>query len=276
LTEQPERWQVKPEIGGYLGRPTLRFYLGISGLSSFDALEGEMLRRLFLASAMSGVLCLGSAHAADLSPGPGNFPAELDWTGFYVGAFAGGSWQDFRVTNIPTQTSTTTSPTSGVFGGLIGANYQLGGELFGVEGDLGASIGNATSNGNITFPFAQTAQQSWDGRLRGRLGFVLNNALAYFAGGVSFADARISLVDQSATPGAGGAITQTHTGWNLGAGVDYSFTPNLVGRIEYIYDDFGRGYYGFNALTGGHFSNQSLRLSSSTLRVGAIYKFGSN
>lgn len=30
-------------------------------------------------------------------------------------------------------------------------------------------------------------------------------------------------------------------GWTIGAGLDYAFTDNVFGRVEYRYNDFGHG-----------------------------------
>ncbi|SEM13551.1 Outer membrane protein beta-barrel domain-containing protein, partial [Bosea lupini] len=33
--------------------------------------------------------------------------------------------------------------------------------------------------------------------------------------------------------------SNTHTGWTVGGGVEYAFTNNLVGGVEYLYVDLG-------------------------------------
>ncbi len=90
-------------------------------------------------------LCVGSAAAADLPPAPA--PARVapvaytpaavyNWSGFYVGAHAGGdfgnsSWSD------PFTGASNTFSSSGFLGGAqLGANYQLNMLGLGVEGDF--------------------------------------------------------------------------------------------------------------------------------------------
>ena len=38
----------------------------------------------------------------------------------------------------------------------------------------------------------------------------------------------------------GYSISKTLSGFDIGAGVEYAFTPNWVGRVEYRYYDFGK------------------------------------
>lgn len=52
-----------------------------------------------------------------------------------------------------------------------------------------------------------------------------------------------------------------YNGWSIGGGVELAILRNLIGRIEYLYDDFGsKDYIG---VTGDpyrvHFTGQTLR-----------------
>jgi outer membrane immunogenic protein len=57
-------------------------------------------------------------------------------------------------------------------------------------------------------------------------------------------------------------------GFSVGAGVEYAFSQNLLGRLQYIYDDFGSRDY--VASDGGTYR---LRLTSQTLRGALSWKF---
>jgi outer membrane immunogenic protein len=99
-----------------------------------------MKRRL-----IAGVFALaagGQAFAADL-PMPAPVPPQAyvpvvpfyNWTGFYIGINGGGAlgnsnWLD------PVLGNSGNFTTSGfLIGGTVGANYQVGSFVFGVEGD---------------------------------------------------------------------------------------------------------------------------------------------
>ena len=52
-----------------------------------------------------------------------------------------------------------------------------------------------------------------------------------------------------------------YNGWSIGGGVEVAILRNLIGRVEYLYDDFGsKDYIG---VTGDpyrvHFTGQTLR-----------------
>ena len=56
-------------------------------------------------------------------------------------------------------------------------------------------------------------------------------ALIYGAAGWTGAQAHID--------GPAGSDRDTLSGWTIGAGVDYAFTNNVFGRLEYRYNDYG-------------------------------------
>ena len=80
---------------------------------------------------------------------------------------------------------------------------------------------------------------NWLGTVAGRIGYAFNNVLLYAKGGFAFANEDYL---QSVT-GTGVVIAlsedETRTGWMVGAGVEYGFTPNWSFKVEYNYMDFG-------------------------------------
>jgi len=235
------------------------------------------MRRVLLAGVFILPFVTGVAYAADLpsaapAPAPAPYipPPVFTWTGFYVGGYVGGEWNNTR---FPRNDGAATAPTSldasGIVGGgIIGGNYQFDNNLVvGVEGDLGAS-GDSRSNTGLSGGFAVTnhINQDWIGRIRGRAGIAVGNALIFAAGGVSFDNEKLSV----SSPGFGtGSASTSRTGWNIGGGVDYAFTNNWFGRIEYIYDNFPGTNY---ALTNG-FASRHVTTNDSTIRVALGYKF---
>jgi outer membrane immunogenic protein len=59
-----------------------------------------------------------------------------------------------------------------------------------------------------------------------------------------------------------------YVGFSVGGGVEYAFTRNLLGRLQYIYDDFGGKTY--VAADGGIYR---VSLTSQTLRGVLSWKF---
>ncbi|XSC46934.1 outer membrane protein [Bradyrhizobium sp. RDT10] len=59
-------------------------------------------------------------------------------------------------------------------------------------------------------------------------------------------------------------------GWTAGAGVEYAFTNNFLGRVEYRYTDLGRAAF-VNLPTNS--SELGNRVTINDVRVGIAYKF---
>ena len=71
--------------------------------------------------------------------------------------------------------------------------------------------------------------------LRGRVGYAFDRTLIFATGGVAFTNMSAeatSLIVASLN------VDKNYTGWTVGAGAEYAFTDNWIGRIEYRYYDF--------------------------------------
>jgi outer membrane immunogenic protein len=140
-------------------------------------------------------------------------------------------------------------------GGQIGFNWQAGNWVFGIEGQ--ASWTNADDShssgalgvtcfpgGGILGPIGGTTcatEMNWLGSVAGRIGYAFNNVLLYAKGGFAFADEEFRVVD---TPTGGNIVNAVssediRTGWMVGAGLEYAFTPNWSFKVEYNYMAFG-------------------------------------
>ena len=64
------------------------------------------------------------------------------------------------------------------------------------------------------------------------------------------------------------AVSDVLSGWVVGGGFDRLFSPNLIGRIEYLYADYGNKNF---ELGPGDIYNISFK--SQTLRAALIWKF---
>ncbi len=101
-----------------------------------------------------------------------------------------------------------------------------------------------------------------------RIGYAFDRLLLYATGGAAFAG--ITVHDASPAVGMFDDHSITRTGWTVGAGVDYAFTDNLIGRVEYRYADFGSFGYTSNVFPG---FNENHEISENVVRGGLAWKF---
>ena len=117
---------------------------------------------------------------APLSVGPELRRPSINWTGVYLGinggfSFGGSYWTD-SVTGI----SSGNFGTSGfVFGGTLGANYQAGSLVFGVEadGDWADASGFGTFTATSLCAGGCLTKQHWLATVRGRAGYAIDHSL---------------------------------------------------------------------------------------------------
>jgi outer membrane immunogenic protein len=247
----------------------------------------------FLATGLAASGLLAPAEAADIgvpsrSYYPPPAPAIYDWTGIYVGGHIGGgmlvdsvsqngiSLGGFNLTN------TGNLRPAGVIGGAqIGANYEFVPWVVGVEGSwtdsaisgntligcTGACAIGTTAIGQERF----TSQAEWFATLTGRFGYAANDWLFYAKAGGAWMNVRYTEdLLGSATPitVATQVITDTRTGFTVGAGIEFGLVENLSAKIEYDFYDFGSKNYNFNAITP-----VSVNSNLHTIIVGLNYKF---
>jgi outer membrane immunogenic protein len=119
---------------------------------------------------------------------------------------------------------------------------------------------------------AQTALNVTNTLVLGRLGVAADRALFYVTGGLAFADFGSRVNNTTAAPTITSSSTGTRTGWTLGAGVEYAFTPNWTVRAEYLYANFGSA-----TVTGTSSipTDRAWRIKNEThtVRVGVNYLF---
>jgi hypothetical protein len=109
-------------------------------------------------------------------------PRAYNWTSVYIGGNAGYGFATASETASLFGFSVTSSEdlTGFIGGGQVGANYQSGPVVFGIEGDLDAS--NQTHN--ATFGFATATDKiTWVGTVRGRIGGAWDRVLVYGTAG---------------------------------------------------------------------------------------------
>jgi opacity protein-like surface antigen/outer membrane receptor protein involved in Fe transport len=205
-----------------------------------------------------------------------------NWTGFYVGIDGGYSWGTSNGT-LTTAAGVPLAPYSygvnGPFaGGFIGGNYQFNQLVVGVEGDWQRSrlTGNSQELAPLGAagvfpggPFIISTTITDYGSLRARVGFAFDRFLAFGTAGWAFGNPSLSYALLRSAP----FVTNggNSSGWTVGAGVDYAFTDNVFGRIEYRYTNLETSGFVDVATDSADVAN---RVPISDVRVGVAYKFG--
>jgi outer membrane immunogenic protein len=197
-----------------------------------------------------GVLCAligisGAALAADLPPSPpprapAYVPAVLpvfNWTGFYIGGNLGAAWTQGHVSD--TLGNSWSNAQQAVFagGGQVGANYQFGWAVVGIEADFDWLANNHNSSNAVSTPVGAlqfSANDRWMTTVAARLGAAADNWLFYAKGGGGWVGVNNPTITNVTT---GGSISvsnsNSNSGWLAGAGVEWAFAPNWTARLEY-------------------------------------------
>jgi outer membrane immunogenic protein len=216
------------------------------------------------------------ARAADMTPlGPramptsSYIPAQFYWTGFYLGAGAGGGWG----------TSTFTDPFSGavaspslkgfLVSGVTGVNYQISSVVIGVESNFTGSW----AKGSAVDTTLNNLQASvfWTASITGRFGLAFDRFLIYGKGGAGF-DYDRDTVNQPASGGS--AIGSTYrAGWTVGGGFEYAITEHWTGRVEYDYFKFPVKGFAFTGSTIPANGNGTVGINLNELKGIVAYKF---
>lgn len=208
------------------------------------------MKRLLLAGVAS-LATLSAAQAADIVE-----PTAYDWTGAYVGLQGGYGWGDNDVKpdaneQVQSRSSVTFHPLDdgsikmeGFLGGLhAGYNWQSDSLVLGLEGDIEfADIDGDTDiihadDGNAKVGEARQ-KIDWLGSLRLRAGFAFDRALLYATGGLAAGGVKVS-GEISDDGDFDSSNKNTEWGWTVGAGLEYAFTDEFSGLVEYRYTDLG-------------------------------------
>jgi len=247
------------------------------------------MRKLLLSTVAFAALA-GSAFAADLpsrkeAPVYVAPPPVFSWTGFYIGADIGGNFGNTSSHWLGTNWNSRSTDTSGVLGGgyigynLAGLfnNYQIfgGGIVAGVEGEFQGLSNNNTFNfinPNTGDAISLKAEQNWLASVNGRLGISYDRALFYAIGGAAWTEGKVTATVYSPANLFVGQLSNSKTisGWDVGGGVEYAFTPNWLGRVEYRYYQFDNFTLGNGAIWWNPLREN---LTNNTVRVGLAYLF---
>jgi outer membrane immunogenic protein len=241
------------------------------------------MRKLLLAGfAVAALVATGSAHAADLGPRPAYkapppvaVPVPWTWTGFYVGAHGGGAWGkldtvDVLLAQAGGSFATQSIHPQGYFaGGQIGFNYQFANTwVVGIEADAAGSRIDTQGALPVLTSIVDdyVANLESFGTVRGRLGFGWGHWLLYGTGGWAWGHVRANLTFPFTD-----VVTQNHSGWTAGAGIEYAIAPTWTIKAEYLFLDLGTRTYTF--ATSFPTLPTTANLTVNTFKVGVNYKF---
>ena len=215
---------------------------------------------MFMKSATAAIVLATSATVAIAAdPAPIDPPVvvdtpQYDWSGVYVGAHAGGAIDGSFTARFPG--GALGSGIDGFLGGVhVGYNFQVDRWVIGAEADV--SFGDVTGAVGPITNFSVDTMAS----VRARLGYAFDNILPYATAGVGFAWA-----DQLIP--ALGSPSNTHVGLVVGGGVEWAFSEQLIGRIEYLYHDYGTETYVYPP--GAVVTDFDMHV----IRAGLTWKFG--
>jgi outer membrane immunogenic protein len=234
---------------------------------------------------LTSALALASANAADMyvPVAPGGYKDGpvygVNWSGFYVGVNGGYGWNGSTDTwtatflGTPFASGAGAEPRGGFGGGQIGYNWQRDHLVFGLETDIqGAGISDDKEViTSIGLPVHNVTNVDWFGTFRGRLGYAFGQALVYATGGLAYG----SVSNEVNVPAIGlGTVLkrdQTETGYVVGGGVEYKFTPAWSVKGEYQYIDFGSQKMAGVGVFAPFLGSKEIDTSINTIRLGLNY-----
>jgi outer membrane immunogenic protein len=165
---------------------------------------------------------------------------------------------------------------SGVIaGGTLGANWQFGKIVLGVEGD--GSWTNAGGRSNLLPPFITTttldARERWIATARGRLGYAFDRSMIYATAGGAWANIRYNATNIAGLTDTGSG---TVSGWTVGGGVETKLAGNWSAKAEYLYVDFSDKNFFTPTASGGPSGSQRMDVTNHIARIGVNYSFASS
>ncbi len=234
---------------------------------------------------LAAITAAGSACAADLpsmSPPVAKAPASYipapppvyNWGGIYFGLNGGYAFGDSEWSPPGFTGTGNFDVNGGLFGATLGANYQTGAFVFGVEGDIDwtdikGNVASTACPGGFASCTFQT-ENDWLGTVRGRLGYAFDRVLVYATGGGAFGNIKPQLT----TAALAGSTNSTEFGWAAGAGVEVALPANFTARVEYLFVDLSNGTFACTAAQCGTATSVPVSFDASLVRAGVDYKFG--
>ena len=213
---------------------------------------------------------------------PENLPPP-NWTGVYAGihlgaGFGSNHWAD----PFPAPVTGDETNMGGALGGLqLGANYQIGQVVIGVEISDSLAMIDGSNTCYAGIPNTAVAGLECENRthnigtLTGRVGYAFGRSLFFARAGGAMTRDTYTLNTNTTAGGAINIVRATNMGWTAGGGIEHALTQRWSLNAEYKYIDLGSRTPKFDvpaALVGT--SDNAVRSIRQLLMLGVNYKFG--
>jgi outer membrane immunogenic protein len=238
---------------------------------------------LMLSAAVAGAtdLDLPRAPRTPLKPVP---PVPHFWTGLYVGAAVGATFGQAdhsydRMTILEKlicnklyrtelhDSGEASLDTGGLnLAAIVGYNHQFANSLVvGIEAEFGY-VG-LDEERVVAQDHILRQKVGGFGSIRARIGYAFNRLMVYGTGGIGFAHIENAAGDP-ANASRFLSVEGTRSGFVGGGGGEYAWTPNVIGRLEYLYFDPGK-------IDARNAANDRLAFDNKihSVRVALVYKF---
>jgi len=253
--------------------------------ASADLREMTMKKHILIGAFAALLLAPSATFAADLPVKAAPPPVEIyNWTGFYIGASAGGSFGFSDHVDRASGLSNTSgyNVKGGLVGGTLGYNWQVSNFVVGFEGDaswasergtmpdVGANALalNLVDLGTGQSQFASFTHETWLATARGRAGYAVNNLLFYGTGGYATAGVTQGIYDNSHNLLV--SSSSTRSGWTAGGGLEWGFAPNWSAKFEWLYMKFNTVALNTAFAEGP----RNVPFDDNVVRFGVNYRFG--
>jgi opacity protein-like surface antigen len=212
--------------------------------------------------------------------------AAANWTGFYLGGYLGGGWSGDRWSDPFSSTISsglvnvagfgdTVHSTGPLGGGQIGADWQTGPWVVGVDAELGAANlrGENTCFSGLGGLDCQHYVDAV-GIAAARFGYAFGQSLIYAKGGAARVSSTYAILGNTAGNTLGfETVDKAATGWMAGAGIQYAFSGNWSTDFEYEHIGVGSVIVPFPAVALINTQTIGVKQSLDLLKLGVNYKF---
>jgi outer membrane immunogenic protein len=208
-------------------------------------------------------------------------PPMYNWGGIYIGLNGGYGFGKSTWTVPAADTGPGNISTNGpLVGGTLGANFQTGQFVFGIEGDgdwsniKGSASGttSATCLASVATSCTYQTTNTWLATLRARMGVAWDRVLIYGTAGGAGGNIGANFSGTGLTTATS---SSSEFGWTAGGGLEFGITDNVTAKVEYLYVDLQNGSFSCPVATcgGAAATTGPVSFTTSLVRAGLNLKF---